>query len=191
MIFFTADTHLNHANVIKLAKRPFTTIDEMHNTIITKWNATVSPGDTIYHLGDFALTWGKKHKNFIDDILSKLNGQKWLITGNHDRGEVYKSPRWHMIRDYYELKVDIGGCRKRIVMSHYPLRVWNGMHRGSWMLHGHSHGNLVDIGGLTMDVGVDVNGFKPVSLEQVDWFMSGRKIVTCDHHREDNPRDRI
>lgn len=27
-------------------------------------------------------------------------------------------------------------------MSHYAMRVWNQSHKGSWMLHGHSHGTL-------------------------------------------------
>jgi len=54
--------------------------------------------------------------------------------------------------------------------------------RGAWMLHGHSHGNLSDVGGRIMDVGVDSNYFRPVSLEEVESYMHDREISECDHH---------
>jgi len=182
-IFFTADNHFLHANILEHSARPFKDLDEMAETMIDRWNTAVKPGDTIYHLGDFALSWGKKHAGVIDKILSQLNGQKWLITGNHDRDEVTKNARWTAVKDYHEIKIDMGGEHKqRVAMSHYPMRTWNQMHRGSFMLHGHSHGNLVDIGGLTMDVGVDCHGYRPISLDEVASYMQDRKIVPCDHH---------
>lgn len=182
-IWFTSDTHFNHENIIEYSARPFTDLAQMEEAIIRSWNILVSPGDTVYHLGDFALSWGKRHAKVIDGLLARLNGQKWLITGNHDRAEVVKNPRWVAVKDYHEIKVDLGGEHKqRIVMSHYAMRVWNQMHRGAWMLHGHSHGNLTDIGGKTLDVGVDVHGFAPVSVEAVQAFMDGRTVVECDHH---------
>ena len=52
MIYFTADTHFGHINVIKLCNRPFATIDEMNEKMIENWNAKVTNGDTIYILGD-------------------------------------------------------------------------------------------------------------------------------------------
>ena len=182
-IWFTSDTHFNHENIIEYSSRPFADLAEMESAIIANWNTVVKPGDTVYHLGDFALSWGSKHRDRIDGLLSRLNGQKWLIIGNHDRDEVTKNPRWNKVVHYHELKVDLGGLHKqRIVMSHYAMRVWNQMHRGSWMLHGHSHGNLSDIGGKTMDVGVDVHNYAPISLNQVQAFMDGRSVVECDHH---------
>ncbi len=54
----------------------------------------------------------------------------------------------------------------------------------AWMLYGHSHGNLPDIGGKTMDVGVDCHGYKPISLDEVAEFMAGREFVPVDHHIE-------
>jgi calcineurin-like phosphoesterase family protein len=182
-IWFTSDTHFNHANIIDYSSRPFVDLAEMETAMIAKWNALVKPGDTVYHLGDFALSRGRTHSELIDRLLSRLNGQKWLIVGNHDRDEVTKSHRWNKIAYYHEIKIDLGGEHKqRIVMCHYALRVWNQMHRGAWMLHGHSHGNLTDIGGKTLDVGVDVHGFAPVSVEAVKAFMHERTVVECDHH---------
>lgn len=177
-VFFTADTHFNHANIIEYSKRPFSDLEEMTEAIIERWNRCVSKGDTVFHLGDFALSWGKKHAAVIDGLLARLNGQKWLIKGNHDREEVTKNPRWHMVKDYHELKHE----GQRIVLCHYAMRTWSQSHRGAWMLHGHSHGNLTDIGGKTLDVGVDCFDFTPVSFEGLCWIMSQRPIV--DHHTE-------
>jgi calcineurin-like phosphoesterase family protein len=185
-IWFTSDTHFNHANVIGHSYRPFADLSEMTEAMIVNWNEVVAPSDTIYHLGDFALSWGKKHKEVIDQILARLNGQKWLITGNHDREEVTKNTRWTKVLNYHEIKIDLGGEHKqRVVMCHYAMRVWNQMHRGAWMLHGHSHGNITDVGGKALDVGVDVHNYRPISLEFISSFMAGREIVECDHHSVD------
>ena len=183
-IWFTADTHFNHENVIEYSARPYRDIEHMTEQLVTNWNNKVSNGDTVYHLGDFALSFGAKHRELISQLLGRLKGQKWLIKGNHDRKEVTDNALWTKVLDYHELKVDRGGEHKqRIVMSHYAMRVWNQCHRGAWMLHGHSHGNLVDVGGKTMDVGVDCRGYAPVSIEDVAAFMETRTQLELDHHK--------
>lgn len=182
-VFFTSDTHFNHANVIQYSARPFTDLEEMTESLVANWNRRVKPGDTVYHLGDFALTYGAKDLPLVDSLLERLNGQKWLVKGNHDRKEVVNNPRWLKVVDYHELKLDLGGIHKqRIVLCHYAFRVWNQCHRGAWMLHGHSHGNLVDAGGKIMDIGVDPRQYSPVSVEEVAEFMSKRESVAVDHH---------
>lgn len=184
MIYFTSDTHFNHSNLIEKQPRPFGDGAEMTETLIANWNDRVRPQDSVYHLGDFALSWGSKHKQCIEDIYTRLNGQKFLIKGNHDRKEVIDLP-WQFVRDYYEIKVDLGGVHKqRIVLSHYAFKVWNQSHRGAWMLHGHSHGNL-EHGpyGKIADVGVDCWDYAPVSLEEVSAYMQSRdKFPPVDHH---------
>lgn len=183
MIWFTADTHFNHRNIIEYSSRPFASVEEMHEAMVSHWNDRVSDGDTVYHLGDFAITYGRKDKDIVDGLLSRLKGRKWLIIGNHDRREVRRSPGWDMIKHYHELKVDLGGVHKqRIVLCHYALRVWNQQHRSAWMLHGHSHGNLSDVGGKTMDVGVDCHDYCPISIDEVKQYMDEREIVGFDHH---------
>ncbi len=183
MIWFTADTHFHHRNIVKLSSRPFASLEEMSETIIARWNERVGPGDVVYHLGDFALSWGNKDGPLIDGILQRLNGQKWLIRGNHDRKEVLTNPRWIKVLDYHELKVDLGSrVKQKIVLCHYPFLVWNGNHRGSWMLHGHCHGNLPDPGGKIIDVGVDCHDYAPLSLDALADWMAQRPIEVRDHH---------
>lgn len=184
MIFFTADTHFGHAAVIEHSRRPFADLAAMHEALAYAWNDRVKPGDTVYHLGDFALSWGRnKSGAMIDDLLARLNGHKWLICGNHDSDEVTKNPRWLKVVDYHELKIGLGGIHKqRIILSHYPMLAWNQNHRGSWMLHGHCHGKLPDPGGKIADVGVDVRQYRPWSLDEVAEFMADRPIVCRDHH---------
>ena len=185
MIWFTSDTHFNHENVIEHSQRPFSSLKEMETALIDNWNSVVARGDVVYHLGDFALSWGAKHAETIDNILSSLNGNKILIRGNHDRKEVYNNKRWSAVFDLKEIKVDIGeAVRKKITLCHYSMRTWPSMHHGAWMLFGHSHGNLPDPGGLTMDVGVDCWDFKPISIETVKGFMANREPLLLDHHQK-------
>jgi calcineurin-like phosphoesterase family protein len=183
MIWFTSDTHFFHENIIEYSKRPFGSLEEMHETMIHNWNERVQKGDTVYHLGDFALTWKKTDADRVAGVLDRLNGQKWLIIGNHDRDEVIKQPHWVKATPYHEIKADLGGLHKqRVVLCHYAMRTWNQQGRGAWMLHGHSHGTLPDIGGHIIDVGVDPQGMRPISIEEVQNIMECRDIVAEDHH---------
>src|SRR5580698_5527626 len=81
-IFFTSDEHFGHQNIIKFCNRPFTSLDEMTETLIENHNKLVKKGDSVYHLGDmFWKTFGQE--NAIK-VLSRLNGQKFYIWGNHE-----------------------------------------------------------------------------------------------------------
>lgn len=158
----------------------------MTEVCVERWNSVVTPHDTVFHLGDFALSWGKQHKPVIDELLSRLQGVKFLIKGNHDRKEVTKNPRWSSVEDYHEIKIDLGGVHKqRIVLCHYAIKSWNQMHRGAWMLHGHSHGNLMKQPGKILDVGVDCHHFTPISLDQVWTIMETKEMAYVDHHAPD------
>lgn len=176
-VWFTSDTHFNHANIIKFCNRPYTDVQDMEDQLIDNWNSKVKNNDTIYHLGDFAFTWWKDASS-VDDLLAKLNGNKILLIGNHDSFQVKKSKLWSSVHDYLEIKVS----KQKAILSHYPFRVWNGMGHGSFMLHGHSHGSLLDIGGKTMDVGTDCHNWHPIRFDEVCEYMQDREIKIEDHH---------
>lgn len=81
-VFFTADMHFGHENVISFDKRPFETVEEMDEELIRRWNAKVDKGDLVYVLGD--MIW-KTRNGDAEALIRSLNGQIILIKGNHDR----------------------------------------------------------------------------------------------------------
>jgi calcineurin-like phosphoesterase family protein len=81
MIFFTADHHFGHANIINHCNRPFPTADEMDEALIDNWNVTVKTNDEVYILGDFTMHPAAEAHRY----LTRLKGRKYFIKGNHDR----------------------------------------------------------------------------------------------------------
>ena len=154
--WFTADTHFGHAGALGRFRRPFGSVREMDEAMIRRWNETVGPDDDIWHLGDFALRYTAER---MAAILDGLAGRKHLITGNNDGPATCALAGWSSVQAYAEIEVE----GTRLVLCHYPFRTWNGMYRGAYDLHGHSHGQLR---GMTrqVDVGVDVWDFRPIGL---------------------------
>lgn len=182
MIHFTSDLHLFHRNIIKHDNRPFTSLDHMHEQIVNNWNSSVKPEDTVYLLGDLALHTSNK----VKPIVNSLNGTIHFIMGNHDKlKEVVKLGRFETISDYKELTLE---DNTKIVMSHYPLLVWNAHHKGAWHLHGHCHSSLMENVPMyykrkVIDVGCMNNNYTPLSLEEVKIVMDNKIIVFIDHHQ--------
>lgn len=162
-IFFTADTHFGHGNILDLCPitRQFATAEEMNDTIVERWNAKVGKKDTVYHLGDFA--WAR-NAHEVEAYKRRLNGSVHLILGNHDHKPTRKAKGFGSVDNYREIKVG----DQKIILFHYALRTWNASFHGSWMLYGHSHGTLRrDWQTKSFDVGVDVWNFEPLSYEEV------------------------
>jgi calcineurin-like phosphoesterase family protein len=175
MVYFTADLHFGHGNIIRHCNRPFASVDEMDAALARNWNAAVSPRDEIYILGDLTMAPAAK----AHEILSSLNGRKYFIRGNHDRFLKNFEPfaeDFVWVKDYFVLKY--GG--RDFVLFHYPIAEWAGFFRGAIHLYGHIHnapGSVARMdtrGGLAFNVGVDVNGFKPVSIDEIVAAADGR-----------------
>lgn len=169
-IWFTADTHFSHANIIRFCNRPFKNVEEMDEKLIANWNQCIKPNDEVYHLGDFSFS-GEPLK-----IARRLNGNKMLILGNHDRIKNLQKCGFGWIKDCYELRID---KKTKIWLSHYSHRAWRHNYRGVIHLYGHSHGQLEDYGKST-DIGVDCWDYKPVHLDVVLKMMEGRENIK--HH---------
>ncbi|MDO8640831.1 MAG: hypothetical protein Q7R33_04755 [Nitrosarchaeum sp.] len=165
MIFFTADTHFNHQNIIQYCQRPFAAnATEMNETLISNWNAVVQRSDLVYHIGDFGF-------GDLSQILPRLNGQKILILGDHDKSAIKFSQYFAKITPLLKIEVDVNTVWRKITLCHYSMRVWAKSHYNEWHLFGHSHGHLEPFG-KSFDVGVDYNNFRPISLTQVVEKMS-------------------
>ena len=127
----------------------------MDEDLIQRWNYVVSKGDTVYHLGDFAL--GKKPD--VARIRQSLNGNIEFIWGSHDKGRanLFGHKRYLMTIKYKGQK---------IVLCHYPILSWQSRGQGSWHLFGHVHGRVKGVG-KSMDVGVDSWGYFPISIDRI------------------------
>jgi calcineurin-like phosphoesterase family protein len=180
-VWFTSDTHFNHSNIIKYCKRPFEDVEEMNQTLIDNWNMVVSEDDLIICDGDFSL--GSSNNAIM--VLNRLNGYKLLIKGNHEKSvlgsKVAKEYFDAGIYDLLEIRVldeEVSDGFQDIILCHYPMLSWNKSHRGSWQLFGHVHGMLDGDKRLSpnqMDIGVDSNGFRPISYEEV------KEIITIQN----------
>jgi calcineurin-like phosphoesterase family protein len=165
MIYFTSDLHLGHKNILHLDKRPFESLEEMERGLIYRWNARVSPEDTVYNLGDFFWTF-----NTAKRVAPQLNGKIFCIRGNHDKAWwkperlSAEIPNLTLCNDSIHV---VNTTPIPIVLCHYPLRSWPGSARGSWHIYGHTHREIGDPG-RSLCVCANLWDYSVVSLEQVE-----------------------
>lgn len=158
-IFFTADTHVGHSNIIKYCKRPFDTHEEMDEAMLDRFNSVLKPGDLLYHLGDVA--WSSYP---LDTWFTRLRTKEvHLVKGNHDPKT---TTSYHGFRSVCDGLRTLSVSNVHFVLCHYPMRSWVGRGRGTMQLYGHVHNTMPGIG-RQMDVGVDTNNFYPWALEDV------------------------
>jgi calcineurin-like phosphoesterase family protein len=190
-VWFTADTHLGHGNIIKYCLRPFLspaeralvekdsrnaprlsreTVARHDDALIDAINSRVQREDTLWVLGDFC--WGglSVARAYRERIV--CNDVR-LVRGNHDAPDVGAA---------FDRVIEQGMIRvegQEIWLNHYPMRSWNKAFHGSWHLYGHVHGRLTDEDAreawrLTRDVGVDACGYRPVSFAELSDYMGPR-----------------
>jgi calcineurin-like phosphoesterase family protein len=143
----------------------------MLDGLVSCWNQTVRPEDRVYVLGDFALYLRRRD---VELILQELNGEKYLIQGNHDHRDVYKAKGWSkvMLFQTFMLAGEISAC-----MVHDPKSVDSfAPDYAGLVLHGHHHGNKEARGPVIRhkdrtyyDVGVDVDmhHYAPISETEI------------------------
>lgn len=166
MKYFIADPHFGHVNILKFSNRPFKTIKEHDDTLIKNWNKTVKPTDEIYILGDLTMS---NDGGYVNDLLSKLNGRKYLIIGNHENylnDPAFDTTCYEWVKDYYEFNYN--GIK--FVLFHYPILEWNGYFKKSIHLYGHVHNTRQAYFESIMDkrainVGVDIINYTPICID--------------------------
>ena len=137
--FVISDTHFGHTNSWEKFKlpngdplRPFTSTEEMDETMVERWNAVVRPQDTVYHLGDVVINKKSLHH------VKRLNGKKRLVRGNHDifKDEDYREVGFESL---YGVRVFVD----QFILSHIPLHPDCVTERFRVNVHGHLHANEV------------------------------------------------
>ena len=173
-VFFTSDTHFGHTKMLQI-RTMFKTVEEMDEAMIENWNAVVGKHDRIYHLVDFGFCQG----DGLEKIRKRLNGNVFLVLGNHDKLNGKQKALFGWVKDHHYFKVG----DQKVFLFHYACLTWRTSHKGSWMLHGHSHGNLADDpNALRLDAGVDCWDFFPIGFEQVAERMKMKTFKAVDHH---------
>jgi calcineurin-like phosphoesterase family protein len=157
VIWFTADHHFGHENIIRFCTRPFVSAREMDEAMIARWNEVVQADDVVWHLGDFVYRGGRERAR---SIFERLAGTKHLVVGNHDRKSLDLA--WASKQQIADVTID----KQCVIMCHYAMRVWPGRRWGAIHLFAHSHGKLPATSS-SLDVGVDCWDFAPVDLARI------------------------
>lgn len=187
-LMFTADTHFGSSGIIRYCLRhPLTDeqkslvtsgeeviitpqmIEEHDQFIIDRLNSRLSRSSTLYIIGDFCHGTYEEARKYVNRIkCSRIN----LIYGNHDHPSIR-----HAFDEVYDL-LSFKHDGKRLFLSHYPCRSWDGSHHGSWNIYGHVHGNEPPLDNFTLaiDAGVDPNDYYPISFEQIAKYMAPREV---------------
>lgn len=202
--WFTSDTHFGHKSILyfhskrlemcgssmdELKEDPKTAVEKHDGWLISLWNNTIGKNDNVYFLGDFSFSTPER----TAEILSYLNGRKFLITGNHDKplrglwdmfewsGQVREVKFTKDTQPYLDDTLSLELC-------HYPMIAWNRRTHGTAMIHGHTHGAINEInkdsGELRIDVGLDATDYKILELEDLYDKLVG--IVNTNHQEAGN-----
>lgn len=186
-VFFCADTHLGHANIVKYAQRPELRprdldplggwasqqtkelrAHQMNERLIAKWNERVKPGDHVYFLGDFCCYGNERgesgSKTKAREWLERLNGTVTFILGNHDHNNTVR----HGLACAY---MQAGGLTLYLVHNpaHEPKHpyvdaVVHGHVHTAWKVTSRPHGGKII---PYVNVGVDVCKYAPVALNEL------------------------
>lgn len=168
-VYLISDTHFGHEKTCTTFKRndgsplrPFSCAEEMDEFMVKAWNETVRPNDKVYHLGDVVI-----NRKFLN-VLSRLNGDKVLIRGNHD---IFK------LEDYTQYFRDIRSYHvmNGLILSHIPVHQ-ESIARFGCNIHGHLHANRVmksrgidaKTGQILYSDQIDPR-YHNVSVEQIDF----------------------
>jgi len=189
-VWFTADLHLGHTNIVGYCGRPYRSAEDMDASLVALWNATVAPRDEVWVLGDVAM--GRIADSLA--LVRLLNGTKRLVAGNHDR--CFEAPRGRAkaarSEDSYldagftevahgTLSVEVEG--RRVLACHFPFEGdSHGQDRYvehrprddgcAWLLHGHVHDSYLQRGRM-INVGVDAWAGRPVSATTLAGVIDG------------------
>lgn len=163
--FFISDLHIGHENIIKFTHddgsliRPFSSMEDMETVIEENWNSVVTPKDRVFCIGDMIMKASKLK------FLSRLNGEKVLIMGNHD---VFRQDDY---AKYFTGVLGVMRYRRQFVLSHVPAHPGS-MDRWKYNIHGHLHQHNVRKEDGTIDpkyinVSAEQLNYTPISIDQL------------------------
>jgi len=183
-----ADTwiHFLHTKIAEYCNRP----KDFNKLIIKNWNSLIKPGDFVLHLGDFS-AGVNAYPNGLDilkKISNKLNGDIYLLKGNHD----------HYSNDFYLNELGLKGVAEYFIIDkmyfcHYPLKIDKYTkskiktkiiehvkrfkeNKCKYLVHGHTHNNVDNspINGNRFNVSVELTKYKPIKLDLIEKYFTDK-----------------
>lgn len=189
MIYFIADTHFSDDAIRRYENRPYENVREMNENLIANWNSVVTETDEVYVLGDFgALSFvdradmdedDNKRTMNVQNILSALNGRKYLVKGNHDTqsNECYRKAGFSEVYDKPVILENFW------ILSHEPLYVCENMPYANLFGHVHNSPLYKDYSAQHYCVSVERIGYAPISFAEVtERVKSGKGNMLGEHH---------
>lgn len=167
--WFTSDTHFYHDQDFVYGNRGFSSMEEMNEIIVERWNTLVHPEDTVYHLGDVVMG------HYDVNILNRLNGKFIFIRGNHDTDtklrDIYATGKTENVINTSEL-IKFG--KLSLFLCHYPVLTANFDERHFSQhvvnLHGHTHQKtnyMFADNPFIYHVGMDSHDCYPVHIDTI------------------------
>ena len=154
--FLISDTHFNHyPKTWEWPARP----EGWEQMIIDNWNKVIFKDSKVIHLGDF----GFGTKEIIKKSRDKLNGEIYLLKGNHDRhgAKWYKDVGINLIKKNFAIQTS----GEIFVFSHRPIR--DDMPDKMVNIHGHCHEKYGFISDKHIHISVEQTDFKPVTFPEL------------------------
>lgn len=171
--FYTSDLHFFSEQTMKKCERSFADVFDMNNALIENINRKCTKSDTLYIIGDVADGYLVPD---VTGLLERIKPKKILIIGNHDgtyrHGELSHKRFCRQFAGIYD-KLMISDKGRDLFLSHYPHVEWDGFYKGRIHLYGHVHNGkdgpaaLMDLIPTAINVGVDVNDYMPMTLDEL------------------------
>ena len=168
MDYLFSGLHLNNDNIIDYCNRPFSSVEEMNETLLKHWNAVVDPDDEVLYGGDLTI---RTLAAALLDWLDELNGEIVFLLGNHD-GTVLEEMDWVQFVEYF--RFEHRGVPFYAI--HDPAdgpSNWKG-----WLLHGCHHNNwpnhfpFVDHDSRCVNCSVKLLDYRPLATNRLVDYMA-------------------
>ena len=193
MRYFTSDLHIGDKTIARW--RGFDSVEAHDALLLGRLADCLEADDELWILGDVC----KPTVAAVRALREALSCERvHIVIGNHDTGAKFLTCGGYASVDYYAQVGKVAREGYKFVMSHYPMLDWDRAFHGSYMLHGHVHSLPAEEvreglpapadrsnGGFGLrgynewnrehgvrryDVGVDANGYAPVSDDQIVAF---------------------
>ena len=176
MNFYISDLHFGHANILTICNRPFSCVEEMDEYMIRAWNKTVNRTDKVYIVGDLIF-----RSTDPNAYLDRLRGEKHLLIGNHDVSWMNKTDLSKYFKSVERMAVIATG-KGKATLCHFPMLDFE----GKYLIHGHTHKRKSELpywdflknSENVLNAGADINGYKPVSMEEL---MENNRLFKLGH----------